>query len=495
MIDSGLSNANKEAFYKNYPLPEFDLSQYIYAQTGENTKQVVHITRDELTRFYALCDTIFKYFHSQWDKEGLETSTLLRQKNAILGKTLEVNYFKDNIEDYLKRNNKLSEWYPTWYKDIVDAIYQECWGLGGISQWKHDEAYTYSQSAKIIGERIYFMEDGKMTLKPQRISDARRKQLIKALLLNEKHIHYDGKHAEVAMHDGTRITIYGEKLVKENLEVIIFRKYIIPKLSFEEQAKRHTIPEELIPVLKDMVKVGYNMLFTGAVRTGKTTFLETWQMYEDTSLEGVMIETGAEIPAHKLQPHAPIMQLIADDEQLGSIIKPLMRSDADYIISAEARDGRALNVSMRAANKGTRRCKTTYHTTEPMDICYDIADEIVKFYGGDLYNTIYKVAKSFHYVFHFVQLADKSKKRLKGIYEIRFNRHEHCISMHPICKYIYHEDTWQFKYDIGEDKMEVGFEEDRTAFENFKRGLKALDKKFPYGDYQVYKPKYDGLKR
>ncbi len=122
-----------------------------------------------------------------------------------------------------------------------------------------------------------------MELKPQRISDARRKQLIKALLLNEKNIHYDGKHAEVAMHDGTRITIYGEKLVKENLEVIIFRKYIIPKLSFEEQAKRHTIPKELIPVLKDMVKVGYNVLFTGAVRTGKTTFLETWQMYEDTS--------------------------------------------------------------------------------------------------------------------------------------------------------------------------------------------------------------------
>lgn len=494
-MERSIIEAISPEIYFTEKLPEFDLSTYIQSVTGEMREQTVHMTQDELSRFYSLCDAIFKFFHSQWEKEGLETSTLERQKNAILGKALEVKYFKDNIEDYLKKNNKLTQWYPSWYGDLVDAIYQECWGLGGIAMWKYHEKYTYSQSAKIIGSRIYFMEDGKMKLQPQQISHGRRKQLIKALLLNEKNIHYDGKHAEVAMRDGTRITIYGEKLVKDNLEVIIFRKYIIPRLSFEEQVKRHTIPEELAPVLKGMVKVGYNILFTGAVRTGKTTFLETWQMYEDTTLEGVMIETGAEIPAHKLQPHAPIMQLIADEEELGGIIKPLMRSDADYIISAEARDGRALNIAMRAANKGTRRCKTTYHTTEPMDICYDIADEVVKFYGGDLYNTIHKVAKSFHYVFHFVQLADKRKKRLKGIYEIRFHRHDHRISIHPICKYSYQEDRWVFKYDIGDDKAEIGYEENKKAFENLCQGFQRLEKIYPDLDYQVYRPRYDSLKR
>lgn len=485
---------DKIDFYNRTEVKEFDLEEYIYSVTGEKREEIINITRDELTRFQILCDTIFAYFHSGWEREGLETSTLIRQKNAILGKELEVKYFKDNIEDYLKRNNKLMEWYPNWYMDIVDAIYQECWGLGGIAQWKYSKKYALSQSAKVIGNKIYFMENGKMKLQHQTISDDRRKQLIKALLLNEKNIHYNEKHAEVSMHDGTRITIYGEKLVKENLEVIIFRKYIIPKLSFEEQAKRNTIPHEVIPMLKNMVDIGYNVIFTGAVRTGKTTFLETWQMYEDTTLEGVMIETGAEIPAHKLQPYAPIIQLIADDDELGSIMKQVLRSDADYIISAEARDGRALNVSMRAANKGTRRCKTTYHTTDPTDICYDIADEIVKFYGGDLYNTIFKVAKSFHYVFHFIQLADKSKKRLKGIYEIRFNRYDHKISIHQICKYDYSSDSWQFKYDIGDDKKEIGHEEDKKALTVFENELKKMEQKYPYKNYMVYEPRYDSLR-
>jgi pilus assembly protein CpaF len=485
---------DKEKFYKHAKLKEFNLQEYIYSITGETREKVINMNRDELARFRILCDNIFSYFHSGWENEGIETSTLIRQKNAILGKELEVKYFKDNIEDYLKRNNKLMEWYPNWYEDIVDAIYHECWGLCGIAQWKYSKDYALSQSAKIIGNKIYFMENGKMKLQHQTISDNRRRQLIKALLLNEKNIHYDQKHAEVSMYDGTRITIYGEKLVKENLEVIIFRKYIIEKLSFEEQAKKNTIPIDIIPMLKNMVSIGYNVIFTGAVRTGKTTFLETWQMYEDTTLEGIMIETGAEIDAHKLQPYAPIIQLVADDEELGNIIKPILRSDADYIISAEARDGRALNVAMRAANKGTRRCKTTYHTTDPSDICYDIADEIVKFYGGDLYNTIFKVAKTFHYVFHFIQLADKTKKRLKGIYEIRFNRYNHEITIHQICKYDYSKDSWQFKYDIGEDKEEIGHEENERALRDFKLELKKLEEKHPYNNYLVYKPVYDSLR-
>jgi hypothetical protein len=111
-------------FFDKALIKEFDLEEYIYSVTGEKREEILNITRDELTRFKILCDTIFSYFHTGWEREGLEMSTLIRQRNAILGKELEVKYFKDNIEDYLKRNNKLMEWYPNWYKDIVDAIYQ-----------------------------------------------------------------------------------------------------------------------------------------------------------------------------------------------------------------------------------------------------------------------------------------------------------------------------------------------------------------------------------
>jgi pilus assembly protein CpaF len=483
-------SGNLQNVYDDLDLKPFDLQTHYYEITGEKKEEVVNITRDELSRFKNLCDAIYNYFQAEWEREGVNVETLERQKSAILGKTLEVKFFKEKIEEYLKFNNKMTEWFPRWYQDLVDAIYHECWGLCGIAEWKFSKKYKNSQSAKIVGNKLFFMENGRMVLKEQSISDTRRNQLIRALLLNNKNIAYKDDKAELKMEDDTRIAIFGNSITKKNLESIVFRKYVLEQLTFEEMAKRHTIPDDSIKFFKSFASVGFNVCFTGPPRSSKTTALQIWQNYEDPTLEGVMIEESPEIPIHDIMPDSPFIQLVIDEEQQESVIKMIMRSDADYIICAEARDGRALNLVIRAANKGTRRCKTTLHTTDPIDFCYDVADEITKFYGGNQYNTIVKVAKSFHYIFHYVQLSDRSKKRLKGIYEIRFDRMDQEISIHQICKYDYRNDDWTFKYDIGEDKEIIGNEENVYAFNQFKKELKILAEKYPMEGNHIYKPDY-----
>ena len=188
----------------------------------------------------------------------------------------------------------------------------------------------------------------------------------------------DKEFHEIYMLDGTRVTIYGGSMTKKGQDVIIFRRYIIPRYSFEEQAARGTIPRDSILLLKTMVSLGFNVAFTGAVRTAKTTFLATWQSYEDRSLEGVMVETDPEIPIHTIMPDAPILQIIADNEKLKHLSKNLLRSDADYFIIAEARDGIALDTAVKLASKGTRRIKITFHSRDPLDFSYDVAFEIIK---------------------------------------------------------------------------------------------------------------------
>ena len=42
---------------------------------------------------------------------------------------------------------------------------------------------------------------------------------------------------------------------------------------------------------KVMVKIGFNVLFAGQVRSGKTTFMQVWQRYEAKTLEGLAIAT------------------------------------------------------------------------------------------------------------------------------------------------------------------------------------------------------------
>ena len=321
-------------------MEKFYLDKYLKSQNKETDQNGLD--------FKKLCHRINLEFLREWE-EGNENldSTLRIQKKAIIGYEKEVSYFKSRIRELVKKHGAEHTSYPNWYESLEDGIYHENWGLAGISEWFSDQFFLTSSSAKIIGDRIYFLENGQMCLKPQTIPKERREQMIRAFLLLTPEERLDKEFHEVYMLDGTRVTIFGGGMTKKGQDSIIFRRYIIPSYNFEEQAARGTIPANSIKLLKTMVDLGFNVAFTGAVRTAKTTFLSTWQSYEDRSLEGVLVETDPEIPIHKLMPEAPILQLIADNDKLKFLSKNLLRSDADYFILAEARDGIALDTAVK----------------------------------------------------------------------------------------------------------------------------------------------------
>lgn len=424
--------------------------------------------------FREICADVYDAFRAEWESGKEQPETLLElQKKAITGYAPETAFFKKKIREHLEKQGLLHSGFPSWYSSLEDAVYHENWGMGPIAEW-FGEKYRESSSAKIIGERIYFLERGRMALKPQRISEERRNQLIRAFLMLTPEERLDRDWHEVYLLDGTRITIFRRNMVKQGQDAIIFRRYVVPSYTFEEQAARGTIPMESVPFFEAMAGLGYNVAFTGAVRTAKTTFLSTWQAYERKDLEGVMIETDPEIPMNRLMPEAPIVQLLADGERLAEITRNLLRSDADYFIMAEARDGVALDTALRAASKGTRRMKITFHTREPYDFPYDVASEIVHSKGGEIRFEARRAASAFDYIFHFIQLSDKSKKRLRGIYEISFDRETEKIRIFPICLYEGERDGWKWFCRISQNKREAGLEENRELFEQFEARLRAL---------------------
>lgn len=446
-------------------MEKFYLNDYLKGQIKEPSQEI---------KFHKLCQKVNDEFIRDWEngKDNLD-SALRIQKKAIIGYENEVAFFKSRIRELIKKFNAEQTSFPNWYQSLEDGIYQENWGLAGASEW-FNEKFKESSSAKIIGDRIYFLENGKMYLKPQTITKDRREQMIRSFLLLTPEERLDKEFHEIYMLDGTRITIYGGNMTKKGQDVIIFRRYIIPRYSFEEQAARGTIPGNSIQLLQTMVGLGFNVAFTGAVRTAKTTFLATWQSYEDRSLEGVMVETDPEIPIHTFMPDAPILQIIADNEKLKHISKNLLRSDADYFIMAEARDGIALDTAVKLASKGTRRIKITFHTGDPLEFPYDVALEIIKSLGGDLESTSKKVAASFDYIFHFIQLKNKNKKRLKSIHELGIDMNTREIMIKEICRYNHKTDDWSWNCIMSEDKKRIGEEENPEYLEVFKKELAAL---------------------
>ena len=431
-----------------------------------------------IPEFRQVCQQIREDFFQKYQQEEDLQTAMEIQKKAIVGYQQEMDFYKDKIAELVQEHKWENVQAPAWYSGLVEGIYHENWGMAGMAEW-FSKDFAQSSSAKIIGDRIYYLDRGEMKLMPQTISEERKEQMIRAFLLLTPEERLDKEFHEVYLLDGTRITIFKGSMTKKNQDVIIFRRYIIPNYSFEEQAKRHTIPEDAIPLFRAMVDIGYSVICTGAVRTSKTTFLATWQQYENPKLEGVIVETDPEIPLHLLMPDAPIVQLLADNERLRTISKNLLRSDADYFILAEARDGKALDTAVRIASKGTKRMKMTFHTRNPMDLPGEIASEIVKSEGGQWDNTRLKVAESFDYIFHFVQLTDKSQKRLLGIYEMGLTENRADVCIVPICLYDYEKDDWAWKYHIGEDKQRLGFEENRARMDEMKMLLKELSELHP----------------
>jgi len=226
-----------------------------------------------LFNFKTLCTLINLEFQQEWEEENKDIQRMLSiQKNAIIGFDKEVGFFKNKIKYFVKKHNAGETEFPAWYKSLDEAIYHENWGLAGIAEWFSEE-YAQSSSCKVIGNRIYFQEHGKMALKPQEICQERREQLIRAFLLMTPEGRLDKDFHEIYTLDGTRITVFRGESVKAGQDVIIFRRYIIPNYTFEEQAKRGTIPWDSIPLLEEMVKLGYSVATTGAMKSGKTSFL------------------------------------------------------------------------------------------------------------------------------------------------------------------------------------------------------------------------------
>ena len=178
-----------------------------------------------------------------------------------------------------------------------------------------------------------------------------------------------------------------------------------------------------------------------------------------------------------------------------NIVKSMLREDADYIIMAEARDSIAFYIALEVTDRGTRRSKMTAHFTNAIDFPYNMANKICEKYGGDLYTTILKVAQNYNYAFEFIQLKNKSKKRLKAIYEFRYDNIEHRVTVHQICKYRFATDDWVWKYDIGKEKEVIGEEEDYVAFKMFDAELKKIAKEHEMIEDNVFVPAYKHLRK
>lgn len=423
---------------------EFCLEEYLQKNLQPAEEQL-----GKMELFYRICQMIQQEFDKEWNETDdlAKNRKLEREKRAIMGYEAETRFYKEKIQEILSEKKMQETWYPPWYANLAEGIFAELYGLAGIAPWAYDmtEKYRNSSSAKLIGDRLYCLIDGKVQLQPQRIPARRREQLKRALLLASPYERLEYGFHEVYLRNGVRITIYSGNRTKSGQEVMVFRKYILSDLTFEQLAKKGSIPSESIPLFYAMIKAGFNVLFAGQVRSGKTTFLQIWQSCEHTQLEGLAVATDPETPWHLIMPDAPIIQLIADGHELEEMTKSLLRGDNDYLLLEEMRDAAAFRLAMDMTSTGTSRSKGTIHDRDGINVPYKMASKIREKYGGDEQELIAQVFKNFDYVIELGQMSDdKSRKVMKGILEYHYDMKNNKVSCRRICRYSFSRGIWQW---------------------------------------------------
>ncbi|MBQ9960533.1 MAG: hypothetical protein IJP00_01350 [Firmicutes bacterium] len=430
--------------------------------------------------------------------ESEKTAETNMQKRAIIGDNIAVKNLTDKIKDAIVKLNLTAERFPDYYLSLEGALFSELYGHAGLDPWINDytEEYARSSSAKLIGENLYCLIDGKSVLQPQKISSVRRDQLRRALLMASPRERLDTGHNEVYVQreDGNHIraTIMSGGFTFPDQDVMVFRKYLLAdpeKLTFETLASYGTFPEKCCKMFEALVDVGPNIFFCGEVRSGKSTFLQTWQHYEDPTLEGTTVSSDQETDYSKIT-KGPLVQIIADEKMLEQTEKSLKRLDSNYIIMSEVRTAADYKFYLGITNMGTRRCKCTIHDNNAVNFPYKMATEIVTNYGGDQQSTISQLYSNIDYVFELYEVpTDRSKKRLKGIVELRYDPVNDVCSAHRLCKYDARTDSWKWKCDIGQDKFDLVMGKEDTL-QKVVDILKELEAESPLEDETVVYPAY-----
>ncbi len=417
---------------------------------------------------------------------------LEKEKKAIMGYEEEMESYKKWINEIILTEGLSDSEYPPWYMSLEEGIFNELYGLAGIAPWAYDqtEEYRNSSSAKLIGDKLYCLIDGVSKLQPQTVNDRRREQLKRAFLMAAPRERLENGFHEVYLRNGIRITIYSGEKTKEGQDVMVFRKYLLRELTFEKLVDMQTIPKDAVRLFKIMVKIGFNVIFAGPVRSGKTTFMQVWQRYEDPYLEGLAISTDCETPWHKIMPSAPLMQLVADGKELENITKSLLRGDNDYVLLEEMRDAQAYNIALEITSTGTHRSKATVHTDDPVNLPYKIASKIREKYGGDIAGIIIQIFSNFNYILEFCQVeGDRSVKKLNGIWEYCYDAERDLPSVHQICRYEADTNRWTWQCHIGKDKNKMR-RLYPSEFLEMEEVMKDLEGRNPIIEGKVIYPRY-----
>lgn len=221
--------------------------------------------------------------------------------------------------------------------------------------------------------------------------------------------------------------------------------------------ERGMLSEELVSLLRILVKSRYNILISGGTGSGKTTFLNVMADFIPKTERIITIEDSAELKLQSIENLVRLEVRNANVEgknavHMKDLIRSSLRMRPTRIIVGEVRGEEALDM-LQAMNTGHDGSLSTGHANSARDMLYRLETMVLMGIEMPLAAIRQQIASAIDIIVHIGRLADGRRKVLE-ITEVQ-GMQEGEIQLHTLCKYQNKilekektDENWEFKEAI-----------------------------------------------
>lgn len=252
---------------------------------------------------------------------------------------------------------------------VIDQIENEIMGLGPLEPLLSDT--TVSDILVNGYDTVYVERFGKLEHCPVKFtSNTHLLNIIDRIVSSVgRHIDESSPMVDARLQDGSRVNVIIPPLALDGPQMSI-RRFAVELLSIDNLVELGSVPAQVAPILKGIVKARLNVLISGGTGSGKTTMLNILSGFIPLDERIVTIEDSAELQLQ--QPHVVRLETRPPNiEGKGEVsqrelVKNSLRMRPDRIVLGEVRGGETLDM-LQAMNTGHDGSLTTIHANTPRD--------------------------------------------------------------------------------------------------------------------------------
>jgi len=315
-------------------------------------------------------------YRGKTDEQQARYSETLNR--AILGFETERGRLLAMIHDLLARRRITAPPPPgSKYQTLAEAIFAEVIGLNVLELILKQREDL--EEIQVVGRQIFEIRRGRTIRSPYQLQSLKELERIQQnlVLFNNESLNRKKRWAEVALPDGSRVTMTGFGFTSE--PTLTLRLYAVRHFGLDALAGPDlgTISGKMKRLLECILRCGFNMVVIGPTNSGKTHLIKALIAEMPDEERIVTIESRFELMLRRDFPHKNIIEYEIDEEDArhdGSrAFKLALRQSPKRICHAEIRDEDA-NIYVRACTRGHEGSITSVHANELEDVPDAITD-------------------------------------------------------------------------------------------------------------------------